>query len=54
MGDDPRASVTDPFGRVHSMANMYVADGSLHPTNGGFNPVLSIMANAHRVAKHMT
>ena len=50
MGADPRRSVTDPFGRVHGMENLFVADGSLHPTNGGFNPVLTIMANAHRLA----
>jgi choline dehydrogenase-like flavoprotein len=50
MGSDPRQSVTDPYGRVHGMENLFVADGSLHPTNGGFNPVLTIMANAHRVA----
>lgn len=50
MGEDPKNSVTDPFGRVHGIPNLFVADGSLHPTNGGFNPVLTIMANAHRVA----
>lgn len=50
MGEDPQASVVDLTGRVHGVENLYVADGSIHPTNGGFNPVLTIMANAHRVA----
>jgi choline dehydrogenase-like flavoprotein len=53
MGDDPRASVTDAWGRVHGHANLLVADASLHVTNGGFNPVLTILALAFRVAGHL-
>jgi len=44
MGNDPKTSVTDKFGRIHSVPNLFVADGSLHVTNGGFNPALTIMA----------
>jgi len=50
MGDDPRHSVADCHGRVHDQRALYLADGSLHVTNGGFNPVLTIMANAFRIA----
>lgn len=50
MGTDPRSSVTDSWGRVHGHENLYVIDGSLHVTNGGFNPVLTIMALAYRCA----
>ena len=50
MGDDPRNSVTDSRGRVHDHENLYIADASLHVTNGGFNPMLTVMANAFRVA----
>lgn len=50
MGRDPASSVTDPFGRVWGHENLFIADGSLHPTNGGFNPVLTILALAYRVA----
>ncbi|MBB2891028.1 choline dehydrogenase-like flavoprotein [Flexivirga oryzae] len=46
MGADPRTSVVDPSGRVHGHDNLWVMDGSLHPTNGGFNPVLTIYAMA--------
>ncbi|RZU11394.1 choline dehydrogenase-like flavoprotein [Kribbella rubisoli] len=53
MGDSPAASVTDPFGRVWGHSNVRVADGGLHVTNGGVNPVLTIFANALRVADHM-
>jgi choline dehydrogenase-like flavoprotein len=50
MGRNPTVSVTDPFGRVWGHDNLFIADGSLHPTNGGFNPVLTILALAYRVA----
>lgn len=51
MGDDPCGSVTDPHGRVHGYANLWVADGSVHVTNGGVNPVLTIFALAYRMAE---
>ena len=38
-----------PFGRIWGHDNLRVADGSLHVTNGGVNPVLTIYANAFRV-----
>lgn len=50
MGHDPARSVTDPTGRVHGHANLWVADASLHVTNGGVNPGLTIYALAHRTA----
>jgi choline dehydrogenase-like flavoprotein len=53
MGVDPKNSVTDSFGRVHGHENLFICDGSLHPTNGGFNPVLTIMALAFRNARHI-
>ncbi|MCU1481854.1 MAG: family oxidoreductase [Subtercola sp.] len=53
MGDDAAHSVTDPFGRVWGHENLRVADGSLNVTNGGVNPVLTIFANAFRIAADM-
>jgi choline dehydrogenase-like flavoprotein len=53
MGDDVRTSVVDPWCRVHGHDNLYIADGSVHVTNGGFNPVLTIMALAFRTAEHI-
>jgi choline dehydrogenase-like flavoprotein len=53
MGDDPMASVTDKWSRVHGHENLFIADGSVHVTNGGFNPVLTIMALAWRTAEHI-
>jgi choline dehydrogenase-like flavoprotein len=53
MSADPRDGVTDPFGRVHGHDRLFVCDGSLHVTNGGFNPALTIMALAFRTAEHI-
>ena len=53
MGHDPETSVTDSTGRVHGHDNLFVADGSLHVTNGGFNPVLTILALSCRVSSHL-
>jgi len=53
MGDDPKTSVVDGNCRVHDVENLYIADASVHVTNGGFNPVLTILANAYRVADHL-
>ncbi|HWR50236.1 MAG TPA: GMC family oxidoreductase [Bryobacteraceae bacterium] len=47
MGNDPKTSVVDKYCRVHDQDNLYVIDGSVHVTNGGFNPVLTIMAIAY-------
>jgi choline dehydrogenase-like flavoprotein len=50
MGNDPRTSVVDRNCRIHEAGNVYLADASVHVTNGGFNPALTILANAYRVA----
>ena len=47
MGDDPRASVVNRKCQLHDVDNVFVIDGSVHVTNGGFNPVLTIMAIAY-------
>jgi choline dehydrogenase-like flavoprotein len=54
MGDDPRSSVVNRYGQVHEIDNLFVADGSLHVTNGGFNPALTIMALGFWVADYIT
>jgi choline dehydrogenase-like flavoprotein len=53
MGADPRGSVTDRWGRVWGHAGVTVADGSLHVTNGGVNPVLTILALAWRISERL-
>lgn len=47
MGDDPHGSVVNRACQVHDVDNLFVIDGSVHVTNGGFNPALTIMAVAY-------
>jgi choline dehydrogenase-like flavoprotein len=54
MGADPETSVTDPWGRVHGMENLYVADASVLVSQGaGDSPSLTIQALALRTAEHI-
>ena len=53
MGNDPKTSVTNRYGQVHEIDNLFVADGSLHVTNGGFNPSLTIMALGYWVGGYI-
>lgn len=53
MGNDPRESVCDASGKVHDAANLYCADGGLFPTSSGYNPTLTIIAVALRVAGNL-
>jgi choline dehydrogenase-like flavoprotein len=53
MGNDPKTSVVDSYCRVHDVANLFVIDASVHVTNGGFNPVLTLMANAYRASENI-
>ncbi len=54
MGNDPKTSVTNKYGQVHDVDNLFIADGSLHVTNGGFNPVLTIMTLGYWVGNYIT
>lgn len=47
MGSDPKASVVNRNCQVHDVDNLFVIDSSVHVNNGGFNPVLTIMALAY-------
>ena len=53
MGNDPRTSVVNKYGQVHEIDNLFVADASLHVTNGGFNPALTIMALGYWVSDYI-
>ena len=53
MGPDPASSVTDPYGRVHGLDNVYVADGSVFVTSGAHNPTNTLMAVALRNMRHL-
>jgi choline dehydrogenase-like flavoprotein len=53
MGRDPRSSVVDGHNQVHGVQGLFVCDSSVFPTACGVNPMLSIMALAHRASQYM-
>ncbi len=53
MGSSASTSVADPYGQVHGVPGLYVADASAFPTASGVNPMLTVMALAHRVAQRV-
>ncbi|HWA46436.1 MAG TPA: GMC family oxidoreductase, partial [Hypericibacter adhaerens] len=53
MGEDPKSSVVDPWGRCHDVPNLYIFDGSTFPTSGGLNPTATIMSVALRQCRRM-
>jgi choline dehydrogenase-like flavoprotein len=53
MHRDPRQGVVDEHGRVHAIANLYVAGSSVFPTGGFANPTLTIVALTVRLAEHL-
>jgi choline dehydrogenase-like flavoprotein len=53
MHTDPRQGVVDPQGRVHGVANLFVAGCSTFPTGGYINPTLTIVALGIRQADHL-
>jgi choline dehydrogenase-like flavoprotein len=50
MGTTPDTSVVDADHRAWGVPNLYIADGSVMPTQGSANPALTIMALASRLA----
>jgi len=53
MGIDPDTSATDPYGQIHGVSGLYVADNSVMPSNGTANPTLTTVALAIRTADHL-
>jgi choline dehydrogenase-like flavoprotein len=50
MSESPERGVVDTDGRVHGLANLWVAGSSVFPTYGAANPGLTIAATALRTA----
>lgn len=53
MGSSPADSVVDANQRSWAVPNLFIADGSVCPTQGSANPALTIMALASRLAERM-
>lgn len=53
MGPDPARSVVGPWGEVHGVAGLFVADASVVPGPLGVPPQITVMALATRAADHI-
>lgn len=53
MGDNPATSVTNRFGQVHGISNLYIADNSVVNLTSPSNPTLTTVALAIRTADHI-
>ena len=53
MGNDPKNSVTNKFGRLHDIENIYIVDGSLFVTSASVNPTPTIPALAFYEAENL-
>jgi len=53
MSSDPKQGVVDADGRVHGIANLFIAGSSVFPSCGPVNPTFTIVALAIRMADHI-
>ena len=53
MAATPEDGVIDADHKVFGMANLFITDGCMLPTQGAANPALTIMALAARAADRM-
>jgi choline dehydrogenase-like flavoprotein len=51
MGADPQSSVANPYGELHDTPGVWIGDASAFPTPSGTNPMITIMALAHRTGE---
>jgi choline dehydrogenase-like flavoprotein len=51
MGNDPATSVIGSDHEAHAVKGLFVADGSAFPSASGVNPMITIMAMAHRASR---
>jgi choline dehydrogenase-like flavoprotein len=51
MGADPSTSVAGPSGELHDTPGVWIGDASAFPTTSGVNPMVTVMALAHRTAQ---
>jgi choline dehydrogenase-like flavoprotein len=53
MGADSKKAVVDGNGEVYGAKGLFVCDGSVFPASSGVNPMLTIMALAHKMSQYI-
>ena len=53
MHEDPRRGVVDADGKMHGLANLFVAGSAVFPTSGSANPTLTLVALSLRLSDHL-
>ncbi len=53
MGKDPRTSVLNRFNQAHEVKNLFVTDGACFPSQGPYEPTLTIMAVTVRASEYL-
>jgi choline dehydrogenase-like flavoprotein len=53
MSERPEDGVTNRWGRLHDVPNLFVSDGSVFTSSAAPNPTLTIVALAIRQAEHI-
>ena len=53
MGEDPKTSVVNSYGRSHDIDNLWIQDVSVFPSALGVNPSITVMALALRGAEYL-
>jgi choline dehydrogenase-like flavoprotein len=51
MGSNPQTSVANAYGELHDTPGVWIGDASAFPTPSGTNPMITIMALAHRTGE---
>jgi choline dehydrogenase-like flavoprotein len=52
MGDDPKTSVTNRYGQLWEVPNLFITDGACWVSSGWQNPTLTEMAITARGCEH--
>ncbi len=53
MGDDPKTSATDRWGKLHESPNVYISDAATFASQADKNPTWTILALAWRQGEHI-
>jgi glucoside 3-dehydrogenase (cytochrome c) catalytic subunit len=53
MGNDPKTSVLNRYNQAHEVKNLFVTDGACFPSQGPYEPTLTIMAVTVRACEYL-